>query len=268
MKETKKDINEEIIIIGGITFVVPLIIIVAGLIQTLIYSYILKSTLKKDVKRSKSINNMLGVKDKWSVYILDEKMPTAFCFISKNIYISKGLEKILNEREIMAVLLHEAYHIKNYHVLQRLIARYPLLMIIFTTFINFPFINIFILAFFILLIRNAHIISDVLIGRIQELNADTYPVKFGYADEIKSALEKLIGFYNKIRDSQGYCDMICKFERKINELLDEHPSLEKRVRNILKSKKAHGYAIAMSKKQSVDIKRIKEFATDFIRVAP
>ncbi len=78
------------------------------------------SKFRKSLSRSISINptfpaiaKTLNLSDK--IVVLREDKPAAFCFGTRKpkIYITTGLIKIINKKELKIVLLHEKYHLEH-----------------------------------------------------------------------------------------------------------------------------------------------------------
>ena len=107
LKEEK--ITEEIVTVS-IAVLLPLVINLV----TLFYAYdAYKNAFKIDVGLTKTLNGILKDGRKWKVFIVPTQGITAFCMITPMVFLSKGLIKIMTKREIEAIMLHEAGHIKN-----------------------------------------------------------------------------------------------------------------------------------------------------------
>ena len=68
-----------------------------------------------------------------------------------------------------------------------------------------------------------------------ERKADSFAVKYGYGDEMITALEKIHAWIDKVRAKRP-CGKMCKAIIKFSETTDEHPPLKKTVEDIMKSK--------------------------------
>ena len=76
----------------------------------------------------------------------------------------------------------------------------------------------------------------LLLYRKHEYDADNYAVKAGYGKEIASSLSKLEKAY--IKATQGHkCGVFCKVIRRIEETMDEHPPLRKRIEKAMEDAK-------------------------------
>ncbi len=78
--------------------------------------YRLKKTYRYQKKRPVTlyeIESLYNLKNR--IILLDDKKPLAFCMgiFTPKIYLSSGLLKIMNPKELEAVILHEKYHMEN-----------------------------------------------------------------------------------------------------------------------------------------------------------
>lgn len=205
--------------------------LLAMLIQSL--TFISAAKEKSDKVLTKKINEILG-KSKWKVLLIKDKSPNAFVIGPRVIMITTGLKKMLTDRELTAVMLHEAWHVKSFHVYKKLLYKYPVLaatlMASFAVMASTGIPHLALLVFFILK-RVASIPYDLTVGRRQETKSDSYAIKMGYGKELASALAKLEKLYLK---EMKNCVGACKIISNLSEALDEHPSLKKRVERILK----------------------------------
>lgn len=186
-----------------------------------------------DKPLTKEINKILG-ETKWRVLIIKDKMPNAFVVGAKVIMITTGLKKILNHRETVAVMLHEAWHVKKRHIYKQIFLKYPLLAIAATASFAIwaatqqPYTALFV---FFILKKVTSIPYDLTIGRMQETGSDSYAVRMGYGKEMAGALKKLEKLYLK---EMRTCTGVCKVINSIDQALDEHPPIKRRVERILK----------------------------------
>lgn len=220
---------------------------VSMLIQFFIATAMYRKTVKVDQKLTQRLNGILDSGEKWIVHIFPDKAPNAFAIGGRHVYITTGLLKILNEREVDAVLLHEVYHNKDMHVWKNLAAESSFLYL--TIFINvsiwwgsagaFP---LALITFFI--IRNSmRILYARFRGRHFEIKSDEFAVKQGYGPELVSALKKIEAWAKKAMAGQK-CNKFCQLERKISEEIDEHPPIKKRIETILRKTKELDQAMA------------------------
>lgn len=107
---------------------------------------------------------------------------------------------------------------------------------------------LFVLVFYLTTIMNV-IPTKLVLGRIQEYRADSYPAKYGYGQDLISALQKLTKYYKEKKESYG---LLHRIFLKLSSLIGEHPNLENRVKNILTTEEIYkgsiGSRIASLKK--------------------
>lgn len=236
---------DDAITIGAITGVVGSAMIIGKLVMFLVSVAAFKNTVKIDPKLSKEFNNIIKDGKKWRVRVYPDPNPNAFAITGQDVFITTGLLKMLNKRESMGVLLHEAFHCKDLHVWKNVAAESAFTYLIIFSAISasvfiFPFVGVLV-AF---LLRNVlHIAYARMVGRRHEMKADEYAVQYGYGDDLISSLNKIEKWANKIR-SQQHCNKICQLERSISEAIDEHPPTKKRIEIIIKKSKELDRAIS------------------------
>jgi len=212
-------------------------LIIANLILVLMEVSSIKRATKTSKEHSKIINDVLGRKD-IKVNIYKDKVPNAFAAGGKHIFLTTGLIKILNKRELTAVMLHEVYHNEKKHLYKQLAYEYPFYYILtflsISLFASGAYIIIAFLAFKIGL-AIAKIPYKILIGRKHEYDADNYATKYGYGDDMISAFKKFEAILAR-HASKTECGNLCKLVEKIDRSLDEHPSFKNRIERVLKNK--------------------------------
>ncbi len=190
--------------------------------------------LKPDKKLSNRINLILGTKNYWIVHKYPEKTPNAFALgMGRHIFITTGLLDFLIPREVEAVLLHEIHHNKNKDAYKSLAYKHSFFYLITFIALSISSFPLGILAF-LLMIKANNILHARLLGRSQEIKADKFSVKYGYGKELISAFQKIDKIIQKIHSSKP-CGKWCQFERKVSDIIDEHPSTKKRTEIILRS---------------------------------
>lgn len=214
--------------------------------------------LRNSVRENKELSNKIRKylkDDEWTVKIVDDDQgaPTAYCLHTKDIYVSKGLIKMLTPRELMAVLLHEAYHIEYNHSMKKVISRYPVYALVIGMIISSGLTGPGVLFLFLIMSNYIAIPLDIVISRKMELNSDSYAVKHGYGDELISALNKLHKKYKKLF-GPSHCNRLCQVIQKMNETLSSHPSLKKRIENILKQKELYEKELTLQKTKALVLK--------------
>lgn len=234
--------------------------LVAASITQLLYQtviFIMATKPMMDKKLTKKINDFLK-STKWKVILIKEKSPNAFVMGPRLICVTSGLIKILNEREVMGVMLHEAWHVKDLHVYKQFMYKLPFFYLITFLVIStvvvtgIPFLG-YLMAFIMYNIYD--IPYQIIMGRRHERAADSYAAKLGYGDELISALNKLEKWYRSKVKSQP-CGKVCQLTNKIGEAIDEHPPIKNRIENILKSKELA--KLAMKKSYIKILKFIKK----------
>jgi len=198
--------------------------------------------MKKDNKLSKELNSILKDGKNWTVMIVPENDPNAFCMIKPYVFITKGLMKMLTHREIIAVLLHEAQHINSKDLWVNLTANNTILTIVLGAAgaVGGP-AGIYLVFFAYFLLGGAtitRVIFNRLLGRAAEKRADSFAVKFGYGDDMVSALEKLEKWVQHATRKRE-CGVVCQLMDKINAAMDEHPPIKERVDHVLKKKETY-----------------------------
>lgn len=242
-KHLKRIQEDEIVqeidpIIG--TAIVGSALVVANFITIFFSALALSISVKVDKKLTERLNKILGSGNKYVVHIYNTKEPNAFAIgFGNHIFITSGLMKLLNEKEIDAIMLHEAYHNKSMHIYKGLAYQYTfyyiavgVAMSLGMAMVSIPLIMLIIF----LMMRVSDIAYKVTIAKRMEYNADSYAAKKGYGKYLISAFVKLEKHIKKIMQKQK-CGVMCKLVNKIDSALDEHPSDRKRIENILKKSK-------------------------------
>lgn len=214
-------------------------LVIANLILVFMEIRDIKKTTKKSPKHSKMINEVLGTKD-WQVNLVKDPAPNAFAAGGKHIFLTTALLKHLNDREITAVMLHEAYHNKKKHIWKQLAYDYPfyyLLVYLITFVFSAQMYFTYFLAYltFKIGLAIARIPYKIIIGRKHEYQSDDYAVKYGYGKELISAFKKFEQLIQKHMSKQQ-CGKLCKIVEKLDKVIDEHPSFKNRIERVLKNK--------------------------------
>jgi Zn-dependent protease with chaperone function len=219
---------------GLITGIAGSAIVLVNFALFLIQTADMKDSFKVDSKLSKRINGILNTTE-WKVHIVKEKQPNAFAINGPHVFVTTGLIKLATENELTAILLHEVYHTKFNHSYKQLAYKYPLfyLCVFVAVTIGMALNTSLFLAF--LIFRLINLISDIpykiIIGRMHENKADNYAIQLGYGKDLVSILKKLEKIYiASMKDCTGACKVI----NAMDEALDEHPPLKKRIEIVLK----------------------------------
>jgi Zn-dependent protease with chaperone function len=196
---------------------------------------------KRSPKYEKIIQDITG-ETRWKVRILPVSEPNAMANAigTSSIFITTGLVKIMTERELTSVMLHEVKHLRTLDSLQQLGARTSIIGFLFGLAIKFANTNPSLSLAFTMYAMIAVILLptavNVTLGRWHETKADQYTVKFGYGQDFISALKKIEAWIKRQLARQK-CGKICMLIRKVASSLDEHPEAKKRIEKVLEEEK-------------------------------
>lgn len=238
-------VEEDLIAFGAAVGVTGIIFAIVHTLFNL-YDYALaKYAIVKGQKKNKDLTSKflkLTKDPRYQVYQVPEDDPNAFVFGGDKIYVTTGLLKMLSEREVLAVVIHEYGHLVNKHVLKSILSQFPLLSLIWGASITLGFFStIYLLPlYFVVLEHYGMAPHNITIGRRYELQADAMTRKYDLDKELISALEKIDKWAQKIM-SQYRCGFFCKAITKVEKMIDEHPSVKRRVEELLKDKKFWGF---------------------------
>jgi len=242
----------------SLTLMVGTGLVVKNLIILFLSAAAIKKQTKYNAALTKRVNNILKSGDKWIVHVYHDKSPNAFSLgYGRHLFVTSGLFKLLSDEEVDAVLLHEAYHSQAKHTPKKLAYQYPLyyLVVFVGLSITIATGGLFILGVLAMLIMNS--VSDIpyniTMGRRHERKADDYAVTNGYGKQLASSLKKIEVLAAK-HARQQRCEGLCKVIQKINEAIDEHPPLQKRIETVLRKTKELEAVM-----KSVSFKKIKNF---------
>jgi len=242
MKEEEKPrpIKEFIDPITISAFAIASFVISISVIFAMLGMFIAAS--KKEAKLSKKLNDIIKDGNNWQVYTIKDDTPNAFCIATPRMFIHSGLKKLLTEEELIAVMIHEAGHIKNKDIWKKLTANYTFLGILvgLSFVVAGPAAPIAAtISFAVFLIAKALGVDSIFfaltLGRRSERKADSMAVKHGYGSQLASALEKLDKWVVKLQ-SKRPCGKMCRIVGKVDSAMDEHPPLKKRVETVLREK--------------------------------
>ena len=224
----------------GIGVALGIVALQLSVLYTMFWSMV--KQMKRDNKLSKELNDILKDGKGWNVMIVNDKSPNAFCMIKPYVFITTGLMKMLTHREIIAVLLHEAQHINSKDLWVNLIGQNAVLAIVLGAAgatggpagVYLAFMAYFLLGGSGL----TTIIFNRTLGRAAEKRADSFAVKFGYGDDMISALEKIEKWVEHAMRKRE-CGVVCQLVDKINAAIDEHPPIKERIEHVLKKKETY-----------------------------
>jgi Zn-dependent protease with chaperone function len=224
--------------------IMELIVVILGFALNIWFYYIsskrnihIETILKKITGRKYYVRILKGVKE-----------PNAFCFggLGSSIFVTEGLIKIMTEREVIAVCLHESGHITNYDTITSGII----------SLASLGFSHILLTSCFKVLTKStggpAKIICGIilvmiivliaketpvlLLGKLHEYNADKNSSKYGYGKDLISALEKLEKWVKEYKFKiYGEPTKFEKLITKIDQFLDVHPTTKHRIKQLLKN---------------------------------
>ncbi|MFW9871766.1 MAG: M48 family metallopeptidase [Candidatus Thorarchaeota archaeon] len=192
-------------------------------------------SLKVHKPLTERINMILSSGNHWVVHIYPHPMPNAFALgMGRHIFVTQGLIKMLSQRELEAVLLHEVHHNKNKDTYKHMAYKHSFFYLItFLALSTSSFSLPLGILSFIMMTKANNIAYALLIGRKMELKADKFSSKYGYGKDLISAFEKIDKEIERMYRKQS-CGQWCQLERKVSDLIDEHPTTKKRVETILK----------------------------------
>lgn len=239
--------------IAGAIGIIGTGMVVSHLISMFLGVATLTTQFKVDPVLTKRINGILNSGDKWIVHIYPEKGPNAFSLgFGRHIFVTSALLKLLQERHVDAILLHEVYHSAKKHTPKKLMMQYPLyylataVAVAATATVAIPFTGLLV---FWLVNNIGNILYNITMGRRHEVKADDFAVRNGYGKELIEAF-KLIEDWVSKRVDRSKCGRWCQIVNKIDDAIDEHPSFEQRIKNILEAMdkmKAHKASFAKIK---------------------
>lgn len=228
--DKKKLVKEDLSDYGGVIQVIvkTLVILLITVLSFFIGSHISPSL-------TKSIQAATG-ESKWKVRVFEISTPNAFALAIgfNSLFITRGLVKMLTEREITAVLLHEVSHSRSLDSLQSLGGKVGLPVLLMTVGIRSRNEVLTMLGAVCMLFLPVFL--NITLGRYLEKKSDIYTTKFGYGNDLVSALRKLEDYIKK-KEAKEKCGRICGFIKRLSRSFDEHPETEERIKEILHNQK-------------------------------
>jgi len=194
-------------------------------------------------------------KKNWTIRLIDNENKDnvdVFTFGGDDIFISSKAKKILTEREIDAVLLHETGHILHLDTLVDDIADGALgtvglavLFFVLKKLINiipvaelFGFICVFLT--YLLTIEAPFSVRVAIFSKRAEYKADSVAIRHGYGNDLANALLKIereMKAYAKknnieIREDVPCTTTMCRLIKKVKNIFSSHPETEDRIRKM------------------------------------
>lgn len=213
---------------------------------------------KTNADLSKTLSEFL--KEDWKVYVMNTNIVNALSFGAgfKTVFITKGAIKQLTEREVMAVLLHEANHSRKFDSVVQMIASLGLTeglrkLLMYVSNLGSSKLTLSLTcACLIVMFFGRTAIVNITFGKYHEIKADQYAASLGYGPELISALTKIEKIYKK--NNRGCSNKFCKTVDSLERFFDAHPSLETRTRKILeKMDEVKGKSVSQIKSWIHDI---------------
>lgn len=173
---------------------------------------------------------------KYDVRVINIETPNAFCFaeFSNSIFITTGLIKLLNERELISILLHEASHFLTIDALTRYVLRasglglwYKIIELLADRLKNGK--RKYLILFVALSMVGLYYIPQLILGRYRELKPDKYTIEFGYDKDLISASSK-IKIYNENEARKP--NLFNKYFIKLKEFINKNPENEQKINNL------------------------------------
>ena len=225
-----------------------LIILFSYLFGILAFKHSIKSA-KESKKHSEKLSKIVNKDVK--CYVIKDKVPNAFNAGGSNCYITKPLLKMLNEKETIAVLLHEYGHYQKLHIFKSLGIHISSSILIVTVF-NMVSIILIGTPFGLLAVLSMLFGKKVAAwyAKTKEFEADEVAVKHGYGKAFMSGLKKL--------EKWTRSDVCKKLNKKECDLYfvelqsnsSTHPPFKDRYEKILESPFFHKIAFYFASKIS------------------
>jgi len=246
--------EESAILAVSFTARVVLISIITAIMMYWLY-YI---TSIEDKELSKKLNSILK-ETGWRVKVVNVNIANAFTYGTKTLFITKGALKILNEKEIMGVMLHEVGHSKHMDTIKRVSLMVP---VVFSGFyftcrwiddITFEKKSMYkAISFIILLFFSLKFIQSAE-SRREEKSADLFVNKYGYGKYLATGLQKLVDSYKKKEHGKLWTKIMSMYE----SLFSSHPKVAKRIDYILNDEKVNKHIYSGNKSSAIKMAFLK-----------
>ena len=225
-----------------------LIILFSYLFGILAFKHSIKSA-KESKKHSEKLSKIVNKDVK--CYVIKDKVPNAFNAGGSNCYITKPLLKMLNEKETIAVLLHEYGHYQKLHIFKSLGIHISSSILIVTVF-NMVAIILIGTPFGLLAVLSMLFGKKVAswYAKTKEFEADEVAVKHGYGKAFMSGLKKLEKWTRSDvckKLNKKECDL---YFVELQSKSSTHPPFKDRYEKILESPFFHKIAFYFASKIS------------------
>jgi len=203
----------------------------------LLQSISITSNAVIDKDLTERIRKIINDGTQFEVKVVKQPFANAFNMGTKELFITSKLKGDYkhNPRVIEGILLHEASHYYHKDVWQRFVISTSSMSPIWAAiFWGMTGQDVYAVAAMAVLLG---MIVQVINGRRQERTADQFAAKYGYAkdlaDYFKSAKKREDAVRNKV---PKYFRLIYRGLEKLGELMDEHPTLDNRIKDLMQSR--------------------------------
>lgn len=153
-----------------------------------------------------------------------QKIKSVVFASSNKIFYNEDLIENLTHRELLSVVLHESSHVTSKDTTKQLILN------------MFKFIPIVLLDSWLLYILGPIVTGIVYMSpykRLREYAADSVAKKYGYGEDLASALVKISHHYGiKAEDLSLLSNKVYATMKKLVKLLQSHPNLSNRIKKL------------------------------------
>jgi Zn-dependent protease with chaperone function len=195
-------------------------------------------TLQRIMIANQDLPQLKGTK--WTLYVVDSDEKNAVVLPDHSVIVYKGiLDVCTNNDQLATVISHEIAHVVLSHYADDFSRRNLITIVLAIPFVFFSFFDFgFLMAFFTS--KLSKLISELPYNRQMEMEADTLGIKMAAKAcfDIREAIvfwKKMTLYFDKFEGDANRRTKMFEGEEYIkveSDLLDTHPSNEKRVENI------------------------------------
>ena len=113
--------------------------------------------------------------------------------------------------------------VNNKDLINRVVKKHALMAVVFSALaVASGFMSVYLSAFLFFLLRTLNLsgyVFNIVFTRRTELKADSVANKYGYGDDLISAIKKIEKSIEKKRGDK--CGTICKFVKKAGDIINE-----------------------------------------------
>lgn len=179
-----------------------------------------------------------------------QKIKSVVFASSNKIFYNEDLIENLTHRELLSVILHESSHVTSKDTTKQLILN------------MFKFIPIVLLDSWLLYILGPIVTGIVYMSpykRLREYAADSVAKKYGYGEDLASALVKISHHYGiKAEDLSLLSNKVYATMKKLVKLLQSHPNLSNRIKKLYDKENPQEF-ISKIKAEILEKEKEKEF---------